>query len=557
MARNLGFGTKLIRVLLLCGAAISIIVFVITKEELAIARFYSLMNCIIFLIIFGVLSARKLPVRVKMLSSVMDQAADGDLSVRGHDVSSDEVGLLNSNFNEMLERLGQIVNSIRNALNELRIIGTNVNDVAAQCSSLAERQKGTADRTKSAARQIRVAVEEVNSSVAGLSDSAGANAASIQQMVSSTMQINLLVEELLRSVELVSDSIVRMAGGQNEINANVQHLLENAQYTTNIVAEMEHSVGQIEEASQEAARISTDVLHDAEQGNSTVKSTITGIRQIRTASQTVQEAIGNLSLHAANIGSVLLMIDEVTEQTKLLALNASIIAAQAGDHGKGFGVVANEIKELARRTTSSTREIAEIVNGVKYETDKAVQAITVTEQAVSEGEQLSYRSGEALYKIVNGVKRATEQARLIATVAEQHTEQGGRVRSAMEQMGAMVEEIVRASDLLTRDAEVINQASGDMCQLATNVHVNSRSHNDAGTTISSSTETIVQMVGEIRNACLVQLKASEQVVHTAEELEGASDGNLQATRSMEDAVNGLSHQISALEKEMAGFKTLG
>ncbi len=555
MAKNLGFGSQLIRILLVSGILLSLAGGLATQIPSDGLRFFFVINALIYLAVFLVLASRKLATRVKRLAAVMDQAAEGNLTVRGNDLSADEVGMLNSNFNEMLERLGGVVTSIRSAVDELRMIGANVGNVAAQGLSLAEGQKDTADRTKAAARQIRHSVEEVTSSVEGLSGAAGTNAASIQQMVSSTVEINQLVEDLLRSVELVSDSIVRMAGGQNEINANVQHLMENATRTTVLVADMERSVRQIEESAQATARISVDVLRDAELGNTSVESTISGIHQIRSASHTVQQAIGNLSVHAASIGTILQVIDEVTEQTKLLALNASIIAAQAGEHGKGFGVVAHEIKELARRTTASTREIAEIVNGVKEETDKAVMAITLSEQAVVEGEQLSHRSGEALHKIVKGVKIATEQVNEIASATEQHAQQGEKMRLAMEEMGAMVEQIVRASSHQTRDAEVINQASASMRQLATNVHINARSHNDAGSAIADSTETIVRMIEEIRRACMVQLEGSEQVVHTAEEMEQAATGNLKTTRVMEEAVSGLSRQIKNLEKEMAGFKT--
>jgi methyl-accepting chemotaxis protein len=554
MAKNLGFGSQLIRTLLVAGILVSLAgVFLVQIPSAGLRVLFSI-SALIYLAVFLMLAARKLATRVKCLAGIMDQAAEGNLSVRGEDLSLDEVGMLNSNFNEMLERLGSVVVSIRSAVSELRVIGGNVGTVAAQGLALAEGQKDTADRAKAAARQIRQSVEEVASSVEGLSGAAGTNAASIQQMVSSTVQINQLVEQLLRSVELVSDSIARMAGGQNEINSNVHHLMENATRTTVLVADMERSVRQIEQSAQTTARISVDVLRDAELGNTSVESTISGIYQIRSASHTVEQAVGNLSVYAARIGTILQVIDEVTEQTKLLALNASIIAAQAGEHGKGFGVVAHEIKELARRTTASTRQIAEIVNGVKGETEKAVMAITLSEQAVAEGEQLSQRSGAALHKIVRGVKVATEQVSEIARATEHHAQQGEKMRLAMEEMGAMVEQIVRSSVHQTRDAEVINQASDSMRQLANNVHVNARSHNDAGAAIADSTGIIVKMIEEIRHACVVQSEGSEQVVHTAEEMEEAVTGNLKTTRVMEEAVSGLSRQIKSLEQEMAGFK---
>jgi len=141
--------------------------------------------------------------------------------------------------------------------------------------------------------QIRGSVEEVSTAVAGLSRVASDNAASVSQMAASTTEIDMLVEQLLRSVELVSDSITRMSSGQLEVNDSVNHLLETSNSTVLLVAEMEQSVRQIEQSAQTTAHISSDVLRDAELGNASVESTISGIGQIRTASRTVQQAIEN------------------------------------------------------------------------------------------------------------------------------------------------------------------------------------------------------------------------------------------------------------------------
>jgi methyl-accepting chemotaxis protein len=556
MAKNLGFGSQLIKILLVTGVLLSLAGVFASQLPSDALHFIFGINALLYLAVFMILTGRKLATRVKRLASVMDQAAEGNLSVRGEDLSPDEVGMLNSNFNEMLDRLGSVVVSIHSAVDELRIIGGNVGTVATQGLQLAERQKDSAERTKGSARQIRRSVEEVNFSVGGLSGAACLNARSIQQMVGSTVKINQLVEQLLSAVEQVSDSITRMVGGQNEINGNVQRLMENALKTSELVTDMDRSVRQIEQSAQTTSRVSADVMRDAELGNASVESTISGIDQIRSASRTVQQAIGNLSVHAASIGTILQVIDEVTEQTKLLALNASIIAAQAGEHGKGFGVVAHEIKELARRTTASTRQIAQIVNGVKEETDKAVMAIELSEKAVVDGEQLSLRSGQALLKIVKGVKIATEQVNEIALATEQHAQQGEKMRLAMEAIGAMVEQIVRASDHQISDSKVINQASSSMRQLAIDVHDQARSHNEAGAEISESTETIVKMIEDIGRACVIQSEGSEEIVLAAEEMEETATGNLKTTRVMEESVSGLSSQIKNLEREMAGFKTM-
>ncbi len=554
MARNLGFGSQLIRILLSAGILLSVIGLLVPGIPNDGLRFILVITGLIYIAVLSVLATRKLTARVKDLASVMDRAAEGDLTVRGSDTSLDEVGMLNSNFNEMLVRLAGMMIHLRKTAEELRAIGSSLGTVSGQSLKLAETQSHASTSTKDAALLINHAVEEVNLSVARLSAAAAVNSDSIQQMTSSTAEINQLVEQLVFSVEKVASSIDRMAAVQKDINNGVNRLKENSATTSSLVIDMDHSVRKIEENAQITARISANVLCDAEFGNIAVESTINGIDQIKNSSRTVQEAIGNLSVHAASIGRILQVIDEVTEQTKLLALNASIIAAQAGEHGKGFGVVAHEIKELARRTTASTREIAEIVNGVKDETEKAVMAIRISEEAVEEGEVLSRKSGEALRKIVTGVKTATDQVKAIAHTTELHTQQSDNMRLAVSEVAAMVEQIVKASSDQTRDSEVINQSAEKMRELVSRVHAHARSHDNAGTAVVDSSATIVRMIDEIRHACGEQTEGSSQIVRAAEKMESTAAGNLAATRVMESAVSGLANQIKALDREVAGFK---
>ncbi len=554
MARNLGFGSILIRILLVAGLLLSSAGMLLGNMPPIGLRILFAVIGLINVAVLAVLASRKLTARVKELAAVMDKAAEGDLTIRGNDNSPDEVGMLNNNFNEMLNRLSAMMLQLRNASEELRSIGGSLGTVSGQGVTLAETQSHASKSTKDAAIKINHAVEEAHLAVERLSEAATANSDYIQQMTSSTSEINQLVEQLVSSVEEVGSSIARMASVQKEINSGVNRLKENSSKTSTLVLEMDHSVRQIEDNAQATAKISADVLRDAEFGNVAVESTINGIEQIRHSSKTVQTAIENLSVHAASIGTILQVIDEVTEQTKLLALNASIIAAQAGEHGKGFGVVAHEIKELARRTTASTREIAEIVNGVKDETEKAVMAIRVSEEAVGEGELLSRKSGDALRKIVDGVKTATHQVKEIAHTTELHAQQSDNMRLAVSEVAAMVEQIVRASSDQTRDTEIINHAAGKMRELVSRVHSHAKSHNSAGSSVVGSSDTIMRMISEICHSCAIQKEASKQIVEAAEETESTATGNLETTRVMEAAVSGLSGQIRALDREVAGFR---
>ena len=166
-----------------------------------------------------------------------------------------------------------------------------------------------------------------------------------------------------------------MAASIKQVGGSAENLMEAANITSSSVMEMDSSIKQVEKNALDTAAVSEEVKRDAEVGKEAVEATIAGINAIKNSSRITSEVITTLSERANDIGAILSVIDDVAGQTNLLALNAAIIAAQAGEHGKGFAVVAEEIKGLAERTSSSTREIAEVIKGVQDETRRAVEAI--------------------------------------------------------------------------------------------------------------------------------------------------------------------------------------
>ncbi|MBI2355475.1 MAG: HAMP domain-containing protein [Deltaproteobacteria bacterium] len=555
MAKNLSLGTKLLRLLLVAGAALSLAGMYLAGDTPSPVHIIFVANMVFFIVVLWMLTARKLMPRVKRLAGAMDHTAGGDLTVRVRDDSEDEFGMLNSNFNSMLERLAVMVDGVHTATRELRAIGGNVGTVAETSVGIAERQSLSAAGAKGTALEIRRSVEEVARAVDGLAGSATVNSVSIEEISASIAEIDTHIDSLAHAIERVSDAITDMTRAQKDINVSVNSLMDTSTRTAGLVGEMDSSVRFIEQNAQKTASISEGVLRDAQLGKASVETTISGIGEIHNASLTVFKVIENLSAKAANIGTILQVIDDVAEQTKLLALNASIIAAQAGKHGKGFAVVAEEIKTLARRTMTSTSEIAAIVTGVQMETGKAVEAIRFSQQKVLEGEGLSLRSGEALDKILGGVVNATAQINEIARATVEHARQSSSMRDEIEGVARMVEQILKATDAQTHNTELITDAAEGMRDLALQVRSLARANNEAGASVVNSSEAIIRMIEGIRDACRMQSTNSEAIVRMSEKMEESASGNLESTRVMEDAVSRLSRQILALEQEMSGFKT--
>jgi methyl-accepting chemotaxis protein len=563
MAKNLRHGASIIRFLQLLGLVFSIcgaiyagkvLYFATTLEETAFVWFalvtFSLVAAMLLVVIW-MLAARNLTKRVNILDAALDKAAGGDLTVRVVVHSADELDHLGATFNLMLERLEHLVVTICRILGALQGVSARNREAAEQVLNTAELQATEVATTSTAVVAIESSVATVNQGVEDLARSAMATMRAIQEMTASIDEVRDNVTVQTGAIDEVSSAITQMSVVVGQISDNVNSLMQAAATTTSSIAEMDAVTKQVEKSARETAAISGEVRTDAERGQAAVEATITGINAIRASSRSTQASITTLSERVAAIDRILSVIDEIAEQTNLLALNSAIIAAQAGEHGKGFAIVAGEIKGLANRTRQSTMEIAELINGVQEETDKAVSAIRSTEERVAEGEHLSHRAGEALAKIVAGVQMATGQVNEIARAGLEQTRGSQSIHAAMQHVADMVAQIARSCDEQAATSSSIMQAVERMKEFTRRVTTSTGNQQHVGSMIGTATREMTEIVQLIRKACGEQSTWSSQIVRSVNGVQKSADTNLSASRLMEAGVESLSTQIELLQHEVA------
>jgi methyl-accepting chemotaxis protein len=480
--------------------------------------------------------------------------AAGDLSNRLEMTASGEVGELAHAMNTMAENLHSIISRLHSVTNELNSIDRNIEKAARQVVNSTRIQEESVKETSHAVGQINASVDEISSGVDQLSGSAAETSSSVLEMAASIEEVAMNTEKLGDSVDEVSSSVIEMAASIKQIGGSIGSLLEASTTTASSISEMDATIKQVERNALDTAVISEMVKADAANGLKTVQETISGMQEIRRSSRITTEVIETLSLRAHDIGAILSVIDEVAEQTNLLALNAAIIAAQAGEHGKGFAVVADEIKELAERTSASTRKISSVISGVQQETSRAVAAINEAEMAISNGEELSERSGQALEKIVNGVQRASLQVSAIARATEEQARGSQSIREAMERVEEMVEHIASSAKEHSKGSDLITAAVEIMRDMTSQVRSSTREQSRASSLIAKATEDVTAMIDQIRDAYSKQADHSRVIDRTVGNITKSSHASTQAAHVMDGAVAGLSRQIDLLEKEMSGFR---
>lgn len=556
--KKLKTGTNLIRTLLAVGVVISLIglgaVLMPETVHRGLLALLFLLNALFMAAVSWILITRKLVTRIRQLATAMNKAAEGELTERVSFMGESEMSLLAENFNSMMERLAGAISKFHSSLHELKSISGTISQLSEKGVSSAALQSEGLKRTSTAIREINRSITDVSESVVTLSTLSSSNTASMTVMSQSLESATQHLESLVLSVEEVSSSIIEMASAIHQIEENSAILATDTAKTAMLVNEMDSAIRQIGFQAADTSRIAEAVSNDAKEGWKAVDATITGINEIRSSSAITFDAIENLSKRVANIGTILSVIDEVAEQTNLLALNASIIAAQAGERGKSFSVVALEIKNLAKRTGNNTREISEIILGVREETERAVKAIALSEKRIAEGSELSKRSGEALLKIVDGIQAASSQMMEINATAVNQAEASTAMKQAMDRVAEMVEQTARATQEQSHGSELITSAVERMRKLTRDAMRSISSHQSSASQVINANEEINVMVADICSASILQSSSAESIGESLKDFEESTEMHVTSTLVLDEILVKLARQIEVLQTEMGRFK---
>jgi len=264
-----------------------------------------------------------------------------------------------------------------------------------------------------------------------------------------TMQASL--RQLLQSVDQVS----RAAAGLSTSSSTVaEGSSQQSQATTSIAATVEQvnsSIHSVSDNARQALAISSDSGELSSHGRNIIQKTVSEVLQIAEAMRQTSQAIGNLGQQSKEISSVVQVIKNVADQTNLLALNAAIEAARAGEQGRGFAVVADEVRKLAERTTKSTQEITQMVASIQESSDAAVDSMSRATEQMEGGVEMAKQAGEAIDQIQERSGAVTQVVKEIASsLAEQS--------SASHSISSQVENVARMTEVNSHAIEEISVA---------------------------------------------------------------------------------------------------
>lgn len=492
---------------------------------------------------------------VLKIENMTKKLSIGDLSLKDDIKINDEMGRLSKNLIKAVKGLGNIINRSTTVSKRVARVTHEIENESKKVSDGAKLEQEAIDNVLKSVEKFNQSLGEIAEIIRDLSVSAEHSATGVNEMRASTDQISSNTIELSDAIDSTSSAIQQMTANIKEVAAKSGELSSSAEEAVTAISEINMSTKEIALNTAESAKLAEEISSDASKfGIAAVDKISDEMATIRTTVQRTSEFIDHLSKRSGDIGKILNVIDEITDQTTLLALNAAILAAQAGEHGKGFTVVADEIKDLAEKTALSTKEIGELIGAVQSEVSLVSSAMSDGMKNVDEGFKLTRAASSSFKMITSRLKRSSELTVTIERAAAEQTKSLGFVTEAMESVKNKISRIAASSAEQSHGASQIVSSTEKVRDITAHVKSAIIEQSREGKNLFEAAEDLSVKTQEIAATIKEAKSNSDNILSSMEKISALPGKNRKIVSDMNANIRKLMKDAEVLTAQMGSFK---
>jgi methyl-accepting chemotaxis protein len=482
-----------------------------------------------FLIFLGLVSfivTRFIARPIMETEKVASEIASGDLTKQVTTRGGDEIAVLGKSINLMAGNIKAIITEIQDSTTRVSNVSEGIAISSDRMLDISDTQQRAVSDTAASIDEMKMSVSSIGDSAKSLTESAENASSAVSEMTMSISRVAENSDSFSQLSDNAASSIEEMIASIREIASGIESLSASSGEIATALLQVNATINEIQQSADKSVQFADTVSTEAsEKGMKAAETAMEGMQSIKKSVGTLSEVINKLGTHSEAIGSVVNVIDEVTDQTTLLSLNAAILAAQAGEHGSGFAVVASEIKDLADRTSMSTNEITELISNVQGEVRNSVQMAAEGLKSVEGGIKLVSEVSAALKSIQNSSQASTEMAKTIQRATTEEARAIQQITEATNNMNKQLSHISNATQEQSKGGKLILEA-------VENIRVGSSHIKNATHEQIEGSKQIDKMAGKVHSL-------SEQIEGAISEQQGRSDDVVRSIGSINETAEAL------------------
>ncbi len=524
-----------------------------TSSKLFLGILVSAMLLLFSLIIIFTL-AKQFDRTVKELLKGITKISKGDLSPDLPEDAPAEFGQISSALETMCGQMRMILGQLNTLSGHVVETTSGAENSFQEVQQGTEIQSQTAKRTYSAVEQLGSGLTNVSTTIDGMAKNMEHSASKVSKMDVAISQVTETLGRLNNSIDQASQTTIEGDQSARSLTKDIAGLSTSVTMTQGALNEMLEVAGQAQSDAGNAANVIGYLEAETESIGAAIEDVIKGSDAAYASNERILEVTANLASRVERMDDVIEVIHNLAERTKLLSINASIIASEAGEQGRAFAVVAREVKDLAQSTTGAISEISHVVSGLKSGFGQTVETIQRGQTDVEQGVRLARNAVELLQSIPEQVHKAATWNQEIVKRTARQVEKGVQVKeiinkvvSTLGQVNQVLTEQVARNDRILALFQNIGTTSE---QVLTSI----RQHSDASSAASSTVDTVSGDFRAVAEQVRGQLASFDNIFTLSKDVLTITDSNKQMTADLSTLISDLNRYALFLGED---FRKLG